>query len=178
MEYVKSEVYLNTCLGKNGFLHITGGERLNYNNITSKTKAFVLEPSRIYLNYTSRYPRGSVNQNDREAIIKDLISFFDELYYQDSTEKIIAKVARKEEIYTGDQLDHAPDIVLVPHKGFSLRGSLGKDRVFSLSDTIKGMHRGDDAFLYVHGRNAVSLIPEILRTEDVLTIANKLKEND
>ncbi|MEJ2628949.1 MAG: alkaline phosphatase family protein, partial [bacterium] len=177
MESIQSEVYLNTFLEREGFLQITKGERINYNNLTSRTKALVLEPSRIYLNYSSRYPQGSVKQDDREAIIKDLISLFNEFSYQDKAEKIVDRVVRKEEIYTGDQMDNAPDLILVPGKGFSLRGTLGKDQVFGLSSTIKGMHRGDDAFLYVHGPNAGSLLPEVPRTEDVLTIATKCKES-
>lgn len=175
MERITADVHLNTYLEQNGYLHLSKGERINYNNITDKTKAFVLEPARIHLNYASQYPNGKVTKHDREAIIRDLNDFFKELSYPESNDKVIAQVVRKEEIYTGDQTENAPDLLLVSQKGFNLRGTLRKDTVFSHPDIITGMHRGDDAFLYIHGRDIDSVIPEIPRTEDILTIVNTLK---
>lgn len=175
MERITAEVNLNTCLEQNGFLDLSKSERINYNNITDKTTAFVLEPARIHLNYASQYPNGNVTKEDREPIIRDLTGLFKDLSYPDSNENVIAEVVRKEEIYSGDQMEHAPDLLLVSHKGFSLRGTLGKKKIFSLSDTIRGMHRGDDAFLYVHGSDAASAIPENPTTEDILPIVNTMK---
>jgi len=175
MERIAAEVNLNTYLEQNGFLDLSKSERINYNNITDKTRAFVLEPARIHLNYASQYPNGKITKHDREPIIRDLTDLFKDLTYPESNKKVISEVVRKEEIYTGDQMEHAPDLLLVSHKGFSLRGTLGKDEMFSHPDIIKGMHRGNDAFLYVHGSEAADVMPEIPRTEDILHLVNTLK---
>lgn len=174
MEIIKTEVHLNTYLEQNGFLKLSDGDRKNYNNITNESTAFALEPSRIYLNYKDRYPNGCVNYEERENIIEELTDIFRQLKYND--ELVITDVIKKEEIYEGDQMDVAPDLLLVPNNGYSLRGTVGRKDVFGGDSILTGMHKGSDAFLFVKGENAETIVPDKPHVEDVVDIMHGLED--
>ncbi|MBN2008146.1 alkaline phosphatase family protein [candidate division KSB1 bacterium] len=84
-----------------------------------RTKAYFpsyLMPG-INLNLKGREPQGIVEpgaeyENLRNLIIRELYRLKDPCTF----ENVIAHVYRKEEIFSGDCLEHAPDIVFVPHR--------------------------------------------------------------
>jgi len=174
MELIKTEVHLNTYLEQNGFLKLSGGYRKNYNNITNKSSAFALEPSRIYLNYKDRYPNGCIDYEERDLIIKELTDIFKQLKCND--ELVITDVIKKEEIYKGAQMDVAPDLLLVANSGYSLRGTIGKKDVFGTDSILTGMHKRSDAFLFVKGDNAETIVPDKPNVEDVVEIMHGLED--
>jgi predicted AlkP superfamily phosphohydrolase/phosphomutase len=57
---IRSEVYLNPWLQKNGFLRFSSDSPKSFEAIGAGTKAFALDPSRIYIHRKDRYPRGEV----------------------------------------------------------------------------------------------------------------------
>ena len=173
MESIKAEVFLNTYLENSGYLILSDTEKKNYNNITKKTRAFALEPGRIYLNYKNRYPSGSVEFDDRDAVISDLSLLFEKLTL--NGERVIKDIIRREEIYEGESVALAPDLLLVSNKGFSLRGRIGKEKVFESGGPLKGMHRGSDSFLYVKGDRQF-ITPERPYAEDILNIMKRLED--
>lgn len=173
MEEIQKEVYINTYLEKNGFLELTEGDKQNYNNITKNTKAFAMEPARIHLNYENRYPNGTVNKENRDKLIRELEDLFYDLKY--NGKKVVKEVHKKEDIYSGSQYENAPDLVLVSNKGFSLRGKLGKNKLFGETDTLKGMHRGEDAFFYINTKSNEN-IPDKVQVEDIQNIINYMEE--
>jgi len=83
-------------------------------------------------------------------------------------ERVIKKVYRKEEIYHGEQFEHAPDLVLLSNPGFNLKGNISAENVFEEPDIIIGKHTYEDAFLYV--RHNKDLVPEKPTVEDVRKI--------
>lgn len=176
MERITTEVYLNTYLEQHGYLTLSAGEKKNYNNITSDTQAFVLEPGRVHLHDKGRYPRGSVDKAERSTMLAELSQCFQELTYQG--ERVLRHVFQKEEIYDGEQCEVAPDLVLVPNTGYSLRGAVGRPELFGRDALLSGMHRGEDAFLYVKGPQARAIVPEQPNVEDIVTIMNRLEEQD
>jgi len=175
MERIKTEVYINTYLEQKGYLTLSNGNKKNYNNITEASKAFALEPGRIHLNYRNTYPRGSVHEDDREKILSELTRIFKELTYHG--EPVVMEILRREEIYQGDRVNDAPDLTLVPNTSYSLRGAMGRKEIFGSDSLLSGMHRGEDAFLYVKGKNADKIVPNKPNVEDVITIMNKLEED-
>lgn len=172
MERVKKEVNLNYLLQENGFLSLEDTGKRNYTAIGDGSRAFVLEPSRVHLNYRGRYPKGSITDGDRDPLLAELKDLFSGLTC--GGEPVIRQIHLREDIYSGPALADAPDLLLVPHTGFSLRGTLARDELFSEPDILVGMHRGDDAFLYVHGTANADAVPEAPAVEDIQSIVEKL----
>ena len=65
-EGLDKEVYINYFLKKEGFLKLEDTDEPTGTDIDYPTKAFALDPARIYLNLKDRYPRGSVRAEDKE----------------------------------------------------------------------------------------------------------------
>ena len=145
MEETKQNMNLNTYLEQEGFLKLSDKHK-NYNRITKDTKAFVLDPGRVYLNKEGKYPNGSVVKSEEKDIIEDLKSIFYDLKYQN--QKVIKKVHEKKEIYNGANVDKAPDLVILEQPGFCPKGGIGKTSIFERAN-LPGMHN-DSAFLFVN----------------------------
>jgi len=168
MEKIDVNVNISTYLAEKGYLKIEDNPKKGYNSIKRETKAFALDPSRIYLNKNGKYPRGSVNKNEEQKLIQDLTDLFYELTWHGR--KVIKKVYRKEEIYHGNYLENAPDLVLLPERGFNLRARLFHKEIFEMEEGLTGKHTQEDAFLYVKGPEAYEAVPNNLSVENVLTI--------
>jgi len=171
METIKTNVNVNTYLANEGYLTLGDNPKKGYNNIQNGTKAFALEPGRIYINKAGKYPRGCVKKCDEDKLIEELIDLFTHL--KRNGEKVIKKVYRKEEIYHGAYVEDAPDLVLLPNSGYNLKTSLFKKELFE-EDSFAGKHTQEDAFLYVKNRDNLSIVPEKPSVEDVTTILDKL----
>lgn len=170
MERIKVNVNINAFLRQEGYLLTEDNPRKGHNSILRETKAFALDPSRIYLNKKGKYPRGSVNKDEEEDLIQELIDLFHSLKWKGK--RVIKEVCRKEEIYKGKYVDQAPDLVLIPEKGISLRAKLFSKELFEM-DELTGKHTIDDAFLYVKALDD-ERIPETPSVEDVLPILRSL----
>jgi predicted AlkP superfamily phosphohydrolase/phosphomutase len=168
MEKISVNVNVNTYLIQEGYLRIEDNPKRGYNNIKRETKAFAMEPSRIYLNRKGRYPRGSVTEEEEEGLLQDLKDLFYRVKWRG--EKVVKGVYRKEEIYKGEYVHQAPDLVLVPNEGFNLRAGLLRKEPFEVNHEFTGKHTQDNAFLYVKGTEADEIIMSNPRVEDVLHI--------
>ena len=170
-EALDVDVNINYYLRENGFLRLTDGTGENFTNIGSRTKAFALDPSRIYVNLEGRYPAGSVKPGDKERVIEDLISLFDSL--EIDTIKVIKRIFRSQEIYHGTYLDQGPDLVLLSNKGLNLRANIKAKTLFD-KGIFKGKHSQDNAFLVVKGRGNEAIVPEMPTVADIVSIKDKL----
>lgn len=145
-EKLDQEVYVNYLLYREGFLKFDTPAQPTWQNIDYSTKAFALDPARIYLHLKDKYPRGSVGLNDKESILKDLEALFASL--EINGKKVIRRVYRKEEVYSGPLMDTAPDLLLVSNQGFDLKARLNLNRLHD-KRIFTGKHTLDDAFLLV-----------------------------
>lgn len=141
---IEEEVYLNRILAQNNFLKWEEDPPSEFSKIDKETKAFALDPSRIYIHRKDKYPKGMVDEKEAEKIKKELKDLF--LSLERNGKKIIKKVFYKEEIYNGDYIDFAPDIVLLSNYGFDLKGNIKSKQSFAKTH-FSGMHTQDDAFL-------------------------------
>jgi len=173
MEKINYNVNLNTFLEKEGFLKIGDKPNRRYNNIKKESKAFAMDPSRIYFNKIDKFPNGTVKKSDEKSLSTDLISAFNS--FNKDNKKVIQKIYKKEEIYHGKHLNKAPDLVLLPNSGYNLSGSIGKKKVFEKPGVIKGMHTQPDAFLYVKKNENRQIIPDYPNVEDLDSIIKKAK---
>jgi len=143
---IKSEVYVATCLKEQGFLRLA--EPGGLKNITPDSRAFCLEPARIYIHLKDKFSRGSVAGSEYEAIRQELKEVFEALSYNGC--KVVKQVFFKEEIFWGPYLADAPDLYILGEPGFDLRSSLNKETVFGLSH-FRGAHTYNDAHLFLSG---------------------------
>jgi predicted AlkP superfamily phosphohydrolase/phosphomutase len=76
-----------------------------------KTIAYAVTDCGIYINLRGREPGGIVDKKDYDKVVNGIITRMKELRDPDTKEKIKMEIYRKEEIYSGEFLDEAPDIV-------------------------------------------------------------------
>ncbi|MHC4363748.1 MAG: alkaline phosphatase family protein [Planctomycetota bacterium] len=150
-ERLEVDVYLNCLLASEGNF-IPGAER-RLVNIDSASKAFVLDPARIYINQKGRYPAGNIASNDKEACLKDLEDLFSSLRIDGR--EVVKHIFRKEDIYKGPYLDDAPDMVLVAEKGFNLKGAVAA-RELTGKGPFTGKHTYENAFLLTNNGNIIT----------------------
>ncbi len=127
MERTTQEVNLNAHLIQGGFLKLGGEDKKKYNRIQAGSTAFALEDGRIYLNERGRFPNGSVDESEEDALLDELTAFFAEMRVEGA--KVVAKIHRREEIYWGEHLSRAPHLVLVANSGLKLMGRLTTETI-------------------------------------------------
>ena len=171
-EKLEKDVYINRILQNEGFLKLMNVESINFSHIDYGTKAFALDPARIYINLKGKYPRGGVCESEKESIIRDLEYFFDN--FQIDGKKAVSRVYRKEEIYSGPYLDKAPDLVLIGAKGFNLKAAVNSADIYS-KGIFTGKHTQDDAFLLVN-KECDQIIPENLNVCDVVGVIERVQQ--
>jgi predicted AlkP superfamily phosphohydrolase/phosphomutase len=143
---VKTEVYLNRWLEENGYLKYNKAQPDTIMDIGSGSKAFAMDPSRVYVNLKGKYPLGMVDAADYERIRQEIKEGLLSLTFEDGN-KIAKQIFLKEELYKGPYMDQAPDLVVLSHHGYDLKGKVKTDAVFGRSNLV-GMHTQDDAFFF------------------------------
>lgn len=106
----------------------------------------------IYLNVAGREPMGCVApglayEQVRQEIVERLYTLRD----PETGEQVVETIYRREEIYSGDQLEQAPDIVFLPRRleyfGFG-EYEFGSHRIIeAMQRGISGTHRMNGIFL-------------------------------
>ena len=152
-ERLEKDVYVNHLLVSEGFLAFEPGSEPRLANISSATKAFALDPGRIYVNQKGKYPAGSVLEAEKDICLKDLEQLFWSL--EIDGKKVIKRVYRKEEVYEGPCLDQAPELILLAEKGFNLKGSMASEELFG-KGPFTGKHTYPDAFFLVNNKDLLT----------------------
>ena len=138
---VDKEVYFNNFLRAGGFLKING-EREYFEQIDAGTRAFAMDPARIYVNLEGSYPLGAVRVSDREKTVAELKEALSSLVC--NGRPVIKSIFTNAEIYSGKASVKGPDLVCLGHDGFDLKGNIKKQGVFGNSH-FRGMHTRHDA---------------------------------
>jgi len=139
---IKSEVYLNSILQNEGLLKINSDKQY-FEKIDFGSKAFAMDPGRIYLNYEGKYPGGGVKHSEREDLIISLKETLTNIVDKDG-ERVIRTIHENADIYDGVLADKGPDLVCVANDGFDLKGTLSKNEAFGRTH-FTGMHTSYDA---------------------------------
>ena len=142
----ETAINLNTLLRDEGYLAAGNDTRKNYNNIREETRAFAAETTKIYLNHVKRFPRGSVKPEDARQLQGELADLLSGLRH--NGRRVVKKVHFGREVFRGPEAGNAPDLVVAPMKGFSLKTGLFKETLYE-EDTLSETHTEDDAFLYL-----------------------------
>lgn len=163
---IKKEVYLNRWLIENGYLKLEGLD--GFKGIINDTKAFCLDPSRIYIHEEGKYKKGAIKSSDYSALRNDLKNKLSEITYDG--QKVIKRVYFKEEIFHGKYTENGPDMYLLPEYGFDLKGSVNKNTFFGTTH-FKGMHTYDDAHVF----SSILLDERDFKIEDLMDIVLQFK---
>ncbi len=171
---VNKQVYLNHWLERAGYLsYRVEDPRFVMDIDGNRTKAFCMDPGRIYLNMKNRFTEGVIEEADYESVREELRDAILALRYPDNSgEKIIKHVHKKEEIYDGPYLEKAPDLVVEAAPGFDLKGSVAKKVLFE-NGPWTGMHTSDDATFYINkkidasGVRIFDIAPTVLKYFDI-----------
>lgn len=117
-------VSLNTWLVENGYMSLTKdledvdeGSLFQYVD-WSRTKAYALGFNSLYINTKGRETKGVVK--DREAMVEEIVEKLENFTDPATGEKVVNEAYKREDIYHGDNLEEAPDIVIGFNKGYRM----------------------------------------------------------
>ncbi len=144
---IKKEIYLNSWLREQGYLKFKKETPDSMEDIHEESTVFALDPSRIYIHLKGKYPGGCVESGDYENVRNKVKEHL--LSLSCDGEDVIKNVLTKEEIYTGNFLDEAPDLVALSHEGYDLKGSINKSHVFG-NGFLTGGHTRENALFYIN----------------------------
>ena len=156
---LKTQVYLNHILKTMGYISFVKSEPVSPEDIHPGSKAFAMDPSRIYLNSKERFSHGALNSKEAEmmriSLKKELeslrlidIGFLNSQGSDRPEDRLFTRVLLKEDIFDGKCIAWAPDLVVIPRSGYDPKGALNV-RAATMTDIFTGMHTHDDAFLIV-----------------------------
>ena len=150
---IEAECHLNAWLRAEGLLRFTTPTPRSMADLDPASHVFVLDPGRIYVNVQSRFARGSVAPGaEADDVLARVIDGLLALEYRGTdgaVRRCVRAVYRRDEIYAGPEIAHAPDAVVDGHDGFDLKGTIAHPELFGRS-ALTGMHTYDDALFCVN----------------------------
>lgn len=160
---IRSEVNINRWLMENGYLQVKGN-RQGLTGIDASSRAFCLDPGRIYIHRRDRYPKGCVSDDEYPAIRDELVEKISALKFEGDA--VVARIYTNEEAFSGPHSRHAPDLYLLAHPGYDIKGAVNRPQVFG-SSHFRGCHTYDDAHLFVYPQKSIT-DPQIGHVADLI----------
>lgn len=120
----------------------------------SKTYAYSYgNVGQIYLNRHGREPGGIVTEANASKILEELEQALLAWVNPRNGERVVERSFRKEEVYSPQALEHAPDLVFLPKEGYSPMGlsEFLSNRVISHPVAHSGWHRMEGLFVGAGG---------------------------
>jgi predicted AlkP superfamily phosphohydrolase/phosphomutase len=113
----------------------------------SKAYAIGTTAGQVYVNLKGREPEGIVREGEEyEAVREEIIAELLQLTDDETGQRIIEEIYRKEELYTGHRTATAPDIVFLP-KGLEIAAfgeyEFASHRILDYSRGLSSSHRMD-----------------------------------
>ncbi len=144
---IHQEVYLNAWLEEQGYLSFDSPAPQSLGEISSSSRAFALDPNRIYLHLKNKYPRGKVPHSSKKALKQEISEKLLKLEFKGK--RVVRQVFDAEEVYRGPYKERGPDLIVLSEYGFDMKGSIKKKEVFGRTN-LQGMHTWDDAFFWAN----------------------------
>ncbi len=121
----RRQVNLNNWLAREGFLKVRTTDRygiplpvrrLNRRPLDyvdwEETRAYSMAIGKIYLALSGREAKGTVREADASSVVDELSERLMELVDPETGQKVVRRVYRREEIYSGPWVDEAPEITI------------------------------------------------------------------
>jgi predicted AlkP superfamily phosphohydrolase/phosphomutase len=156
---IEQEVYLNAWLEREGYLKFATPSPGGLQDIAAGTRAFALDPNRIYLNLRNRFPRGEVDASEKNALREEISGKIEGLEFRGK--RAVRLVFKTEEAYSGPLTTMGPDLIVVGAVGFDMKASVKKKEVFGRS-SLQGMHTWDNALFWADTEHGPDLAIEDL----------------
>ena len=121
---LRTEVCLNTWLKQQGLLSLTGtpDDEWDASKISPDSKAFVLDPGRIYIHRKNKFARGNVRTEDVPRLLTTIKNGLLALKWKN--EPVMKAVHTREELYPGANSDQVPDLVCQAPPRFRSQGKI------------------------------------------------------
>ncbi len=113
-----------------------------------KTTAFMSAPGSygVNINLSGRQENGCVKKEEYQSVRNHIIQELKKVVHPDTKEPLFKEVLPREEVYTGDVVDKAPDIIIVPYDyGIMVHHEIKPGTLFGEPEQ-KGMHDMDGIF--------------------------------
>jgi predicted AlkP superfamily phosphohydrolase/phosphomutase len=163
---IENEVYLNRWLVEEDYLKFETDSPETIEDIGEGSRVFVMDPGRIYINSKGKFPHGSVSPDEEySSLLEELTEKLHSLEH--NGKKVIKRVFRRDDIYSGSFTKTGPDLVAMSHYGFDLKGSVKSDSVFGKS-FLAGMHTQDDAFVILPEEVKMEQKPHISQMKEII----------
>ncbi|HWP43936.1 MAG TPA: alkaline phosphatase family protein [Blastocatellia bacterium] len=143
---IERQVYLNRWLVDNGYLKLKQNAR-SIEGIAEGSRAFALDPGRIYINLKGKYPAGTVDRSDAPRLIEEIAEGIAEITADGKP--VIKRIYRRDELFSGPKLELAPDLCVQPVYRYDLKGAVNKTELMD-REIFTGMHTQDDATFYIN----------------------------
>jgi predicted AlkP superfamily phosphohydrolase/phosphomutase len=141
----RNELYINTILEQAGFLTFDGPAGAGLAAIGEESRAFALDPARVYVHRKGRFPKGRIAADEVSSIKQELTALFESVEH--AGEKIVRRVFDADDVYVGPLAPQGPDLLLIPKNGYDMKGRLRSPSIVG-ERRLQGMHTWDDAFFY------------------------------
>jgi predicted AlkP superfamily phosphohydrolase/phosphomutase len=137
----------------------------------AKTRAYTSVVSTgegVSVNLKGREPGGTVDPSDYERVRDELAEALASFTDPDTGKKPIAKIYKKEEVLSGDFLDIAPDLLLVPAPLYSLTHA---KTAVEAADWLSGDHRLEGVVIAAGPEVRPGELQETVRLIDLMPTA-------
>lgn len=151
---IDKEVYVNRWLADQGWLRlrtVPPDPQKGVAEVDPASRAYSLDPGRVFVNLKGREPTGGVEPTDYEAVREEIAAAAVDLRDPESGRPFFRRAFRREELYHGPYLEQAADLILAPYDGYDPKGPLYKESLTFRGDALVGMHTYDDAFCLAVG---------------------------
>lgn len=142
---VRWEVRINAWLREKGYLDYRTDSPQSVADIAPGTRAFALDPGRMYLNLKGRFADGCVDPGEADLLQAEIADGLRGMTREG--EPAVAHVFTRAEAYHGPRSRLGPDLVAVGRDGFDLKGSTKQQEVFA-GTHFQGMHTLENAFVW------------------------------
>ena len=138
------EIYVNRWLQRDGWLALDEPAQSIGSIVPERTRAYCMDPGRLYLNLAGREPGGIVQPGEYRRVRDELAAWARELPF-------VTRVVTREQAFQGPLAERGPDLVLCSANGCDLKGAV-RSTALEGRGRLTGMHTQDDAFVLVRGR--------------------------
>lgn len=168
------EVHMNEWLKRNNFLSYSEENHDSLEDISQETEFYSFIPGRFYLNLEGREPDGCISKENYDTARERLKTQLSQMVGPNGR-SVCSRLVEKEDAFSGEHTEIAPDLVAIPNKGFDLKsGFEGSEEIFD-TDVRNGMHSFDnttfvsdsDSIELLDDTNILDIMPTILDIMDV-----------